>query len=263
MSIYAISDKKQIAPLFDGWQETMIWSCLQDCMGLAFTNHPTEPTAGKIQIADFCFFAGEPDEELVAHLPEGANTEFLIMVPRHEGWSKVIEQVWGKQATKRERYSTRKDPAVFHKDQLYHYISMLPEHYEILSIDEFWYQQISKSDWAGDLCSQFLDYQDYETRGIGVVAVRQGELVSGASSYTVYREGIEIEIDTKKSERRKGLALACAGKLILECLERGLYPSWDAQNKGSLALAEKLGYQFDEAYPVYEIIRRESDGTND
>ena len=67
------------------------------------------------------------------------------------------------------------------------------------------------------------------------------------------QEGIEIEIDTREDHRRKGLAYACGAKLILECLKRGLYPSWDAQNKWSVALAEKLGYHFDHEYTAYEI----------
>lgn len=52
---------------------------------------------------------------------------------------------------------------------------------------------------------------------------------------------------------RQGLAFACGARLILECLQRGLYPSWDAQNEGSLALARKLGYHFDHAYTAFEI----------
>lgn len=69
----------------------------------------------------------------------------------------------------------------------------------------------------------------------------------------MYRDGIEIEIDTREDYRRKGLALACGTKLILECIKRNLYPSWDAQNKGSVALAEKLDYNFDKEYIAYEI----------
>ena len=77
--------------------------------------------------------------------------------------------------------------------------------------------------------------------------------MSGASSYTVYQEGIEIEIGTRQDYRRKGLASVCGARLILECMERGLYPSWDAQNLWSVKLAEKLGYHFDRAYPAYEV----------
>lgn len=93
----------------------------------------------------------------------------------------------------------------------------------------------------------------YQKYGLGAVILKDGETVSGASSYSGYRDGIEIEIDTKEAYRRKGLAYICGAKLILECLERGLYPSWDAQNKWSVALAEKLGYHFDYEYPAYEI----------
>lgn len=86
-----------------------------------------------------------------------------------------------------------------------------------------------------------------------MAALHSGELVSGASSYTVYRYGIEIEIDTSVDYRRKGLASACGAKLILECINRNFYPSWDAQNKWSVALAEKLGYHFDKEYVAYEV----------
>ena len=41
--------------------------------------------------------------------------------------------------------------------------------------------------------------------------------------------------------------------LILQCLEEGLYPSWDAQNMISVHLAEKLGYELDYEYMVYEV----------
>lgn len=61
-------------------------------------------------------------------------------------------------------------------------------------------------------------------------------------------------IDTKPEYRRKGLATAVGAALILECLQAGLYPSWDAASRISVALAEKLGYTFSHAYPTCELI---------
>ncbi|MCI9059896.1 MAG: GNAT family N-acetyltransferase, partial [Lachnospiraceae bacterium] len=49
-------------------------------------------------------------------------------------------------------------------------------------------------------------------------------------------------------------------RLILACMERGWYPSWDAQNLWSVKLAEKLGYHFDRAYPAYEIYNLQENG---
>lgn len=71
----------------------------------------------------------------------------------------------------------------------------------------------------------------------------------------MYDGGIEIEIDTRQDYRRKGLALACGARLILECVKRDLYPSWDAHNKGSVALSQRLGYHFDKEYTAYEVSR--------
>ena len=110
------------------------------------------------------------------------------------------------------------------------------------------------SEWAADLCENFDSADSFLKHGLGFVVLKNGEIVSGASSYTFYREGIEVEVDTREDERRRGLALACAAKLILECLNKNLYPSWDAHNRGSLALAKKLGYRFDREYMTCEFV---------
>lgn len=90
--------------------------------------------------------------------------------------------------------------------------------------------------------------------GKGMVILKAGEIVAGASSYTRYNEGIEIEVDTVEEERRKHLATIACSALILSCLEEGLYPSWDAQNMNSVRLAEKLRYEFDYEYVAYEVV---------
>lgn len=54
-------------------------------------------------------------------------------------------------------------------------------------------------------------------------------------------------------EKRKHLATVACSVLILNCLEEGLYPSWDAQNMNSVQLAEKLGYEYDHEYIAYEV----------
>jgi len=142
---------------------------------------------------------------------------------------------------------------VLDRAKLQGFVSALPSVYELKLIDKVLYDKTRSIPWSADLCWNFPTYEDYQENGLGVVVLKDGEIVSGASSYIYYRGGIEIEIDTREDERRKGLATACGARLILECLERGLYPSWDAHNKESLALAEKLGYQFDREYPAYEI----------
>ncbi len=68
--------------------------------------------------------------------------------------------------------------------------------------------------------------------------------------------GIEIEVATNYNHRRKGLATIVSAALILDCLEKEIYPNWDAANTTSAKLAEKLGYVFDKAYDTYFVDNR-------
>lgn len=244
---------EKINKLFEGWNETLIWSCLQGVMGDVYTNSPKD-SAAMAMIGDFAFFAGAPDAKLVTYKPDGCNKTFMIMVPQTEEWGTLIEKVYGDKARKVTRYAIKKEPDIFEVAKLEKIVEGLSCEYEIKMIQEKEYKLCKKNDWSRDLVAQFLDYATYAKLGIGVVILKDGELVSGASSYSRYRDGIEIEIDTREDFRRKGLAYICGAKLILECLKRDLYPSWDAQNLWSVALAEKLGYHFDYEYTAYEVL---------
>ena len=132
-------------------------------------------------------------------------------------------------------------------------IDKLPEGYELKDIDENIYDICLSDPVTKDFVSSFESKEQYLDIGRGVVVIKSGRIVAGASSYTRYNEGIEIEVDTVEEERRKGLATVASAALILRCLDEGLYPSWDAQNMNSVHLAEKLGYEFDHEYTAYEV----------
>ncbi|MDE7062737.1 MAG: GNAT family N-acetyltransferase [Lachnospiraceae bacterium] len=251
--IYEITDTDHVASLFGKWEETLIWSCLQKVMGKIYADDLNKPTAAMAIIADFIFFAGEPSIELVSYKPDWCTQEFMIMIPQDERWQDTITHVYKERAKIVSRYAIKKEPNIFDKERLEQAVASLPKEYEISMIDKQLYYKCKAEAWSADLVSSFPDYENYRELGIGVVICKDNAIVSGASSYSRYREGIEVEIDTKEAYRRKGFAYVCGAKLILECLKRNLYPSWDAQNKGSIALAEKLGYHYDHAYTAIEI----------
>ena len=240
-----MTDLKRIAPLFDGWEETMVWSCLQGVMGRAEANG--DYTAGMIASRDFTFLAGVPDRGLLE------KAKGPILVPRTGEWNPLIEAVFGEKAVKETRYAIKKEPDIFDRRKLEAFVSALPEGYELRLIDEELVPVLLSESWSRDFCAAFDSPADCCTRGIGVAAMYEGVPVAGAGSYIVYQGGIEIEIDTRGDHRRKGLAAACGARLILECLDRGLYPSWDAIDSRSVALAEKLGYHRGEPYMTYRI----------
>ena len=237
--------------LFSDWQETMIWSCLQGVMGEIWvddSDNPQSALAKLGRLASFGFLAGQPNIELL----ESCQGEDIILVPQHQGWSDLIEAIYGSKAHAFTRYATKKDTQ-FDCEQLAQLATNLPVDFELQLIDEQLYKACLVEEWSQDLVANYDDYKHYAQLGLGVVAIYQGKLVAGASSYSTYKNGIEIEIDTHPDFRRKGLAKAVAAELILTCLDRGLYPSWDAHTKISLDLAEKLGYEFSHEYRAYEM----------
>lgn len=250
-------DMGKIVPLFEGWNETIIWSCLQGYMGKAWVDNIQKPVSAQIITGDFCFFAGVPDMELIKNIPPYFTAPCILMVPCDSQWGTLIEQTYGESCERFTRYAFKKEPDVFDTQRLQSFIGELSDDYSIWKIDEELYTKIISEKWSRDLCSQlqFSSFAEYDRLGLGFVIKHGNEIVCGASSYTVYDKGIEIEIDTREDYRRKGLATVCGSKLILECLSRGIYPSWDSANKESAALAVKLGYTFDKEYVTYAVTR--------
>lgn len=253
--MYCLSkeDMYKIVPIFHGFNETMIWSCLQGYMGMAFVDDVQDPKSAQIIVGDFCFFAGIPNIELVKNIPDYYNFQSILMIPDSEEWGNLIDLEYEENYHRFTRYAFKKEKEVFNKESLKSFVDKLPTEYRLQKISKDIFDNVKREQWSKDLCSQFSSYQQYEKLGIGFVVMDKSEIVCGASSYTVYDGGIEIEIDTKEEYRRKGLATACASRLILECIDRGIYPSWDAANKKSASLAEKLGYKFENEYVTYSV----------
>lgn len=251
--IYEITDTSCVSSLFGSWEETIIRSCLQQIMGKVYADDPKHPAATMAILGDFTFFAGRPSTELVSYKPDWCTQSFMIMVPQDEQWLKMITDFYGERAKIISRYAIKKEPDIFDQEKLKKAIASLPQQYSLSMIDERLYQMCRQEPWSADLVSQFPSYEAFRRLGLGAVICENNRLVSGASTYSRYQEGIEIEIDTKEEYRRRGLAYVCGAKLILECLKRNLYPSWDAHNKASVALAEKLGYHYSHPYPAVEI----------
>lgn len=91
-------EQKVITSIFDSWNETIIWSCLQDVMGEIHTN--SEEDAAMAILGDFAFLAGKPSEELIRLKPESCKQNFIIMVPHNAEWAELIEKCYRDKAKK-------------------------------------------------------------------------------------------------------------------------------------------------------------------
>jgi len=240
-------EREKVKDIFKNWNDGLVSSYLQGYMGCAAVDDEVAPKSCRISVGDFAFFAGVPDEGLIE------TSICPIITVENEAWEDCVERTLGDRVTKSTRYKMKELSGGFDLKTLSFFIRSLDDNFTIKKIDEKIYEEILSNSWSMDMCSQFKSYDDFAGRGIGFAVYENAKLVSGASSYVVYDDSIEIEIDTLEEYRNRGLATSCGAKLILECVNRNIHPSWDAIDLRSASLAKKLGYQIDSPYSVYSV----------
>ena len=244
--------REKLIPMFKNMDSTIILSFLQGHMGTAWVDNLEDPKVAQITVGIFVFYAGNPNikeaEELLNNLPE-----FALVIVDSDEWKSRIETVHEGGIEKFQRYRFEKNLGHIDRTHLLKLLSTLPEGYELLKVDRSILKASTFQELSEDFISQFDTIDDFMNRGIGYAVSHEGNIVSAATSFSIYDGGIEIEIATNSQYRRKGLATITASALILDCLDKGKYPSWDGANSESVELAKKLGYIFKETYDTYFI----------
>jgi len=250
-----IHTRRKLVSMFEDFNNVILLSYLQGHMGRAWVNDLENPTVAQVTVGIFTFYTGDPNvketEELLRNIPEK-----MLVIVNSEEWKKRLETFYERKIDKFLRYKFKRNSEFFNRSKLQSFISKLPKGYELRRIDEHIANNSTLHKLSEDFTSQFQSVEDYLNRGIGYSILYNGEVICGASSYSIYDKGIEIEVATDLNHRRKGLATVVSAALILDCLEKGKYPNWDAANTTSAKLAEKLGYVFDKAYDTYFVDNR-------
>ena len=182
----------------------------------------------------------------------------MLWVPCQKPWIQPLLACWHAGVTMHMRYAMQ-PPSAFDCTRLAAFVANCPLGYTCVPMDIALTRQALSMSWSEDLCGNFADADAFVRCGLGAGVLYHGQLVSGATSYSIYHGGIEIEIDTHPNHRQRGLARACGAALILSCLARGLTPCWDAANLASVQLARQLGYRFLYSYPAFTPVHMEGE----
>ena len=98
--IYKLKNTEKAKDLFGNWEETIIWSCLQNIMGSIYVDDEENPKSAIAVLGDFCFLGGVAKKELVQYKPDYYKENFIIMVPQSNELSVLIKECYGKNAKK-------------------------------------------------------------------------------------------------------------------------------------------------------------------
>lgn len=264
------AERAVLAPLFAELTDTCILSCLQGMpYTFAFADDPDAPSCAALLcggalpgITAYCFLAGDsssPCADALVKMCSAVKGNDLVFVPDGEGWDNVLRRVYPK-ISRSTRYALSKTEHRFEPERLREMAVSLPEGYEIRRIDKAMTERLRSLPWAIGQTAGWALPEEFEQYGLGFVCLYHGEPVGCISSFSAYDKGYELDIVTREDFRRRGVGRACAARMIVECLERGMYPSWDAATETSLALAQSLGYVFAGEYTAWWISAPNAEG---
>lgn len=250
-------EKRQtIQSICEGSREVLVRGAMEGTMGRVWVPKLENSSYCLIVAGDFAYLMGLPPKgeralDLKGQIYESASHAYLF--PQDERWADWVEDQFLGQTRTVSRYALKKDEHHFDTGLLKQYMEAVPRGIRLKRIDDRLYRLALKEEWSRDLCSNFEDEKHFKAHGFGYVAMKGREIVAGCSVYGVSEGMMEIEVDTRKDCRRQGLALACSAAFLMECLEKGIVPNWDAANLQSVGLAEKLGYVYEKEYRVYQL----------
>ena len=161
--IFRLEEPSEALPLFDGWDETIVWSALDGTMGEIYANRAM--TAACAVLGDFAFLASPgQDEAAVQALLDDvqARTDHaLILVAPDEAQFALCRSLVG-EAEIGLRYATRKETGAFDPARLHRFAEDLPAGYALSGMTpEIWAQIREKGGWMRDFISNFADYASF------------------------------------------------------------------------------------------------------
>jgi GNAT superfamily N-acetyltransferase len=212
-------------------------------MGRAYVDDPANPTAWRITVGPFWYFAGDANSPggraLLAELPA-----YNLLMPSPPAWA-AAKETFGERLVTFPRYSF--DAGSLSEAHLSAVLDASPHRDRVRRVDA------ALLAMPGNMV-EFEDFdsaEDFLARGVGYTLLEDDKPTGAAYSSLVCSRGIEVSLFVDEPYRRRGIATAISAALLLECVRRGLRPNWDAANVESCALAEKLGYTPAGVYESY------------
>ncbi|MFC7365449.1 MULTISPECIES: GNAT family N-acetyltransferase [Bhargavaea] len=238
--------------------------------GRIFVDDVEAPASGLIWLGNndgFLFIGDEKNQGFNAGInhfidnviqPEAkkAGLTWFEGIGNHSGWNETIEKAF----ESRDLGSWNQKVYTLGKEEFDSGLAFpLEDGYAIKKISKTLFengnQLISN---IGFLHSKILEFwpspESFFQTGVGYCAVTENEVVSVCFSGFVVDHVHCVDIETLKEHQGKKLAQRVAVAFVKDCLERGLLPYWDCMesNKGSVAVAENLGFRNAFDYKGYE-----------
>ena len=186
----------------------------------------------------FVYLNGEPEPESLDEVDDRFRVRPLVCLT--EAWKELIEARYPNAATCRRFMMKPSRVFILPKDP------EIPKGYRLAAMDEAAFEKHPFS--HGD---NYVSWRAFQADGSGAVVYHDREIVAAASSFLSLNGEVELDVSTEEAHQGRMLASACISLMLRDCMNRGFIVHWDAQNRISLHLARKFGFETETAYTVY------------
>ena len=246
------TERRRLVSLLSGGRDSYLWQAvLEGYQGEAWADDRRAPQAAHLVMHGIHRFGGDPSRP-------GAS-ERVAEVPRHNGvwpsgenWQTVCSEALGPRLRPIERHDLASD--ALDRARLVSLFERVPQGYSLARMQLAHAKRVGADVGSRDHVAPLGTTRDFMRLGFGFCVTQGERIVSAATTFAVCASGIEIQVNTHPAHRRKGLAAVAAAALVAHALDRGLDPHWDAANRDSVRLAEKLGYVYRERYTMWVVV---------
>lgn len=217
--------------------DTAIDCVIEGQFGKAFVDGVDSPSAFAFTVGPFWYFAGAATG-IAAHDLLSALPRYGLMMPSTPGWLEAARALHGSAWRVFSRYSF--SAAGLSRPKLATLLDAAS-----LPVDAL---DPSTTARLASGAEPFLDLADFDSaddflaRSFGFAAFDGDRPMGLAFASLVCSHSTEVSVFVDEPYRRRGVATAVSAALLIESLDRGLRPNWDAANPESCALAQKLGF---------------------
>lgn len=237
-----IIDRDKIMPMFEFCNDSTLLSYSEGILGKGYSEKNENPAWAAVVAGDLCFVAGQPcNIEGLSDIIKNIGRN-VVVIPQSESWQDKLNE-YGCNLVQTTRHML-KAPEHFDLEKLEKLSSEVGkiEGAELVKVGKKEYNILKDCKWENSFVANFKNCEDFVLHGLGYVIKINDEIAAGATTFAYYSRGVEVQIATNPKYQKMGLATICSAAFIIECVQRDLKPHWDAANKISLKIAEKMGY---------------------
>lgn len=243
----------KVMPLITSRNEITVFSALEDTIdNEVFVDNADFPTSVLLKIPGKNYVAGNAHNKQFNAEVSSALDFWDQLTPDNDEWSSVASECHPNQYIrlyKRRRYG-------LHREEWKDLCFPLSDGYvlESINLPELRNKNYINANKIYEWTSDYKDDENFMAVGVGTYARPMDAITNWSMSDGHFKNKIAIGVLSEEAYRKKGLSIAASAATVKECFARGFSSiDWLCVdfNKGSRAVAEKLGFRHVATYDTF------------